>query len=70
MNWKFIDRNATAPLCPQQDDGYNCGIFVLWFIYCKLSHNNEIRPLEMNTKELRLQLAMSLAVGKLNSLRF
>ena len=60
----------TEPLCPQQDDGYNCGIFVLWFIYCKLSRDNSVRQMCFSPLSLRKNFVKALVNRRLTFLPF
>jgi hypothetical protein len=68
--WTFFDRNVTEPLTPQQQDGYNCGIFVLWFIYCKLSKGLNVRPMTVTPQVLRKEFAKALVNRQLTFLPF
>ena len=68
--WTFFDRNVTEPLTPQQQDGYNCGIFVLWFIYCKLSKGLNVRPMTITPQVLRKEFAKALVNRQLTFLPF
>lgn len=68
--WTFYDRNVMEPLTPQQQDGFNCGIFVLWFIYCKLSKGLDVRPMTYTPQVLRKEFVKALVNRTLTILPF
>ena len=67
--WKSIDNKTKTPLQP---NGFDCGVYVIWFVYCKLFRHGVITQLPKKDKttglNMRQLFAKWLCDGKMTNI--